>query len=151
MRWVWVIGGYLAASFTAATASMLFASVLSDPTPFHSFSFRAVIFSWTFVALLSVAPAAAVIGYGESQGIRTSWYYALGGAAAAFIWFVPFLIALPLGMIFSAARGHYPSILGPMRYMAGGAVLSSAAGMADGLVYWVIAGRSAGPWREVQT
>lgn len=80
-------------------------------------------------SMLSVVPGLIVVIVGEAAGIRSAVYYVLGGGAA--------LAAIPLlGQMAAAEAIALPSAT-VMQVFA-------TAGFAAGLVYWLLAGRTAG-------
>ena len=86
------------------------------------------------VAYFAFLPATVVLVLAELLGRRDWLFYALGGGAASLF----FLARHAPGM--ASLAGDWP-----------GAFLSAAAigaGMVGGIGYWLVAGRSAGLWRE---
>lgn len=88
-----------------------------------------------FVSGFAFLPAVLVAAIGEAMPIRTSLFYALAGAAIGFIAYVS------LGGFDAAAL----SVDGFTRRET---EIAIAAGIVAGLVYWLLAGRNAGRWRE---
>lgn len=84
------------------------------------------------VAFLAFAPAAIVIVLAEGFSWRSVLLYALVGGAVG----VAYGVMLP---------GDEPGYLFPDRVPE----VLAGAGIAAGLVYWLIAGRNAGKWREI--
>jgi hypothetical protein len=78
------------------------------------------------VAGIALIPAAIGIGLAETRGIRTAGYYAAGGAITPLFLYVP--------MMFGGMPAH----------LLGGVALVCALGALCGLVYWYLAGSSAG-------
>jgi hypothetical protein len=90
-----------------------------------------VVFFTLFSAYLAFIPVCILVLYSEFLGRQDWLFYALaGGAAALFVlawsWIDP---------------GAHPATANP-----GFAAAAIAAGMVAGLVYWLVAGRTAGIW-----
>ncbi len=77
---------------------------------------------------LTLVPAVAVIVIGEIAGIRSWLYYVLGGGAA--------MAAIPLLTALNGSIGAAVPLAAVWQVLA-------TAGFAGGLVYWVLAGRTA--------
>ncbi|MEX2129424.1 MAG: hypothetical protein WD871_14460 [Xanthobacteraceae bacterium] len=88
-----------------------------------------------FVAAFSFAPAAVVILLAETFSLRSLLIYALAGGA------VGLFCGYTLGFVERAPQFQVNSPFGT------NFELMAAAGIAAGLVYWLIAGRTAGTWR----
>jgi hypothetical protein len=86
------------------------------------------------VAFFAFLPALIAILLAESFAWRSVLFYALAGAA----------IGLFYGFVLPT-EGPSPF------YVARSTELIAGAGIAAGLVYWLIAGRNAGAWREAAT
>jgi len=82
------------------------------------------------VAFLAFLPAVLAIVLAESFSWRSVLFYALAGAA--------------IGLFYGFAL---PSESPSPFYVAHNTQLVAGAGVAAGLVYWLIAGRNAGAWR----
>jgi hypothetical protein len=94
-----------------------------------------VTFGALFVSAYALAPLLLVIVCAEAFAIRALLFYALGGA----------LMGAVLYFNYSGWSGR--------AFTAGGFArreleVMAAAGIVAGLVYWAIAGRTAGKWRE---
>ncbi len=89
------------------------------------------IVTFTLTGQLTLLPAVLAIAAAEAFRLRGWVFY---GAAGAVLASVPIILSGPVG-------------LDPIdtQYLASAA----AAGLAGGLVYWLLAGRSAGEWREI--
>jgi hypothetical protein len=103
-----------------------------DFDPIDGDVFRVVVgFGTIFVSVFAFLPALAMIAIAEAAGIRSLLYYACSGALIAAFLYYDFrgwdVLALPLE---DSARRELEII--------------AAAGIVAGLVYWAIAGRSAG-------
>jgi NADPH:quinone reductase-like Zn-dependent oxidoreductase len=136
-----IVGAYLAASLAAGIAVALtlvsrliaalvqadtHARMLAPPNPVD-------VFLWTtwltggLAAVYAFIPAALIIAFAEARDLRSAAYYSGAGIVAA-------IAALSIMFRTLHLVGSDLLILG-----AGGGV--------GGLVYWWIAGRSAGDWR----
>ena len=83
-------------------------------------------------------PALVLIVIAEGFGIRSVFFYAIAGAAIA--------LFLYYGIGFETSSGErWQSSEG---FFAREPEIMAAAGIAAGLVYWLIAGRRAGAWRS---
>jgi len=92
-------------------------------------------FGFIFVSGFALLPALIVVLITEAFYIRGVLTYAIGGAivgAACYLGLIPFD---PETMRFDGIVRRHLEIL-------------TGAGIVAGLVYWMIAGRSAGAWRE---
>ncbi len=92
-------------------------------------------FGFIFVSGFALVPAMLVVAITETFHIRRALAYALGGAAVG--------LACYLGLLpFDPATMHFNGIVRrELEVMTG-------AGIVAGMVYWLIAGRNAGAWRE---
>jgi phosphotransferase system glucose/maltose/N-acetylglucosamine-specific IIC component len=92
-------------------------------------------FGFIFISGFALLPALIVVLITEAFSIRSALAYAVGGAivgAACYLGLVPFD---PDTLQFHGiVRRHFEIMTG--------------AGIVAGLVYWMIAGRTAGAWRE---
>jgi hypothetical protein len=89
-----------------------------------------------FVAAFSFVPAIIAILVTETFGLRSVLIYALAGGL------IGLFCGYSLGFIGPLPRFDFDMPLGT------NFELLTAAGIAAGLVYWLIAGRSAGLWRD---
>ena len=89
-----------------------------------------------FVAAFSFVPAVIAILVTETFGLRSVLFHALAGGL------IGLFCGYSLGFIGPLPRFDFDMPLGT------NFELLAAAGIAAGLVYWLIAGRSAGLWRE---
>ena len=92
-------------------------------------------FGFIFVSGFALLPALIVVLITEAFFIRSVLAYAIGGAivgAACYLGLTPFD---PQTMQFDGIVRRHLEIM-------------TGAGIVAGLVYWIIAGRSAGAWRE---
>ena len=89
-----------------------------------------------FVAAFSFAPAAVVILIVESFRLRSVLLYAVAGGL------IGLFCGYTLGFVEYAPRFRIDAPFGT------NFELMAAAGIAAGLVYWLIAGRTSGNWRE---
>jgi hypothetical protein len=89
-----------------------------------------------FVAAFAFVPAVIAIIITETFGLRSVLFYALAGGL------IGLFCGYSLGFIGPLPRFDFDMPLGT------NFELLAAAGIAGGLVYWLIAGRGAGLWRE---
>lgn len=111
-----------------------------DSDPFERISFFIVsFFATSFVGAVAFLPALVVIVIAEAARLRNFLYYGVGGALVG--------LASYYGSDISV-RLENTTDVAPV----GNALqLAAAAGIIGGLVYWLIAGRNAGRWREPRT
>jgi hypothetical protein len=92
-------------------------------------------FSFIFVSGFALLPATIVVAITEAFSIRSVLAYALGGAAVG--------LACYLGLVpFDTDTLRFDGIV--RRHLE----VMTGAGIVGGLIYWVVAGRNAGRWRE---
>ena len=104
--------------------------------PFDQGTFGVVVaFGALFVSGFALLPALLVIVLAEAFAIRTVLYYALAGAAVA-------------GLLYLSLRGFDTLALRVNGFARRELEIMAAAGIVAGFVYWAIAGRSAGGWRD---
>jgi hypothetical protein len=144
-----IIGGYAGASLAAGLALLLtlaFGQQLAGSSTMASRPSvaglemipMAVVMAGVYIGLLAILPALPVLIYAEHNGVRSSLFYALSGSAAAVavlsIYLAAFLLSgAPPQEVFHSAR-----------LVAGWIALAGVTGLAGGLAYWLIAGRTAG-------
>ncbi len=92
-------------------------------------------FAFIFVSGFALLPALLVVLITEAFNIRGALTYAVGGAAVG--------LACYLGLVpFDPATMRFDGIV--RRHLE----IMTGAGIVAGVVYWLIAGRNAGVWRE---
>jgi hypothetical protein len=92
-------------------------------------------FGFIFISGFALLPAMLVVLITEAFYVRGILTYALGGAAVG--------LACYLGLIpFDPATMRFDGII--RRHLE----IMTGAGIVAGLIYWLIAGRNAGAWRE---
>jgi hypothetical protein len=92
-------------------------------------------FGFIFVSGFALLPAMLVVLITEAFYIRGMLTYALGGAAVG--------LACYLGLVpFDPATMRFDGII--RRHLE----IMTGAGIVGGMIYWMIAGRNAGAWRE---
>jgi hypothetical protein len=92
-------------------------------------------FGFIFVSGFALLPATIVVAITEAFYIRSVLAYALGGAVVG--------LACYLGLVpFDPDTLRFDGIV--RRHLE----VMTGAGIVGGLIYWVIAGRNAGRWRE---
>ncbi|MBB1089934.1 hypothetical protein HUU61_01405 [Rhodopseudomonas palustris] len=132
--------GFLFASLAAGlviVGTMLFPE-LSDiaGAPIDPDALNIVLgFGFIFVSGFALLPALIVVLVTEAFAIRSALVYAIGGAAVG--------VACYLGLVpFDPATLQFDGIV--RRHLE----IMTGAGIIGGLVYWLIAGRNAGLWRD---
>ncbi len=132
--------GFLAACFVAG---MIVVTAILFPEfsdlgngPIDQSAFEVVIgFGFIFVSGFALIPAMLIALITEAFSIRSVLAYAIGGGvvgAACYLGLVPF----------DPETFHFEGIV--RRHLE----ILTGAGIVGGLVYWLIAGRNAGRWRE---
>ena len=96
----------------------------------YLFAFGAI-----FISFFAFLPTLIVIAVGESLGIRTAIYYAVAGAAVA-------------AFTYMSSTGWNTLALTVDGFARRELEVMTGAGIAAGFIYWTIAGRNAGVWRE---
>jgi hypothetical protein len=92
-------------------------------------------FGFIFVSGFALLPAVAVVVLTEALNIRSVLAYAIGGAVVG--------LACYLGLIpFDTEAMRFDGIV--RRHLE----VVTGAGIVGGLVYWLIAGRNAGRWKQ---
>jgi hypothetical protein len=135
-RILWVLFAFLIAS-TAAALVVTLGSLEADPAdPGAGVVLDEAVglivgVSGVLIAAVALIPAALLIAIAEGLRLRSFVFYALAGAAMACYG--------GLGHGFMAKLGfdHTSEVW-------------AASGIAAGLIYWLLAGRRAGAWRDAQ-
>jgi hypothetical protein len=110
-----------------------------DADPFERLSFFIVsFFATSFVGAVAILPAAVLIVVSEAARWRSFLYYGVGGALVA--------LASYYGSDISVRLENTTDVTPVTNALQ----LAAAAGIIGGLVYWLIAGRNAGRWRELK-
>src|SRR6202048_2094892 len=92
-------------------------------------------FGFIFISGFALLPAMIVVAITEAFYVRSALTYAVGGALVG--------LACYLGLVpFDPATLRFDGIV--RRHLE----IMTGAGIVAGLVYWMIAGRNAGAWRE---
>jgi hypothetical protein len=92
-------------------------------------------FGFIFIGGFALLPATIVVLITEAFYVRSALTYAVGGGVVG--------LACYLGLIpFDPATLHFEGIV--RRHLE----IMTGAGIVAGMVYWMIAGRNAGVWRE---
>ena len=127
----------IAAGITLAIAIVApdWAGVDADPVERLSF-FIVSFFATSFVGAVAILPAALLIVIAEAARLRSFLYYGVGGALVGLASYYGSDISVRLENTTDVAP------------VANALQLAAAAGIIGGLVYWLIAGRNAGRWRE---
>lgn len=139
VRIIIVLFGFLVASFAAAAVvigAILFPDLSGLDFQLDDSTLQLIAaFGFIFISGFALLPAMLVALITEAFGIRSLLAYAVGGAAvgaACYLSLVPFDTAT---MSFNGI------IRRELEVMTG-------AGIVAGFVYWLIAGRNAGAWRD---
>jgi hypothetical protein len=111
------------------------AGVDSDPVERVSF-FVVAFFATSFVGAAATFPALVLIVFAEAARMRSLLYYGVAGAVVG--------LAAYFGSDVSSRLESTTDVV-PVGHAL---QLAAAAGIIGGLVYWLIAGRKAGRWRE---
>ena len=132
-----LIFALLAAGIALAVGVMTPELVTNTSDPIEKFAFFAMaFFAVSFVGATAFIPAVILVAIAETFDIRSIFYYAIGGGlVAAVVWYMSD-ISLQL---------ENTTDLSPIRY---GLQLVAAAGIIGGFVYWLLAGRKAGRWKN---
>ena len=136
-----VIGfAFLVASLAAGlvvVVSVMFPDISSlDLGPIDRDGFAVMMgFGFIFASGFALLPAMIMAVVTEGFSIRSLLFYALSGAATGLVTYLAFTPFDPVSMSFAITDRR------ELEIMAG-------AGIVAGLVYWAIAGRNAGMWRE---
>jgi hypothetical protein len=110
-------------------------SVSSDPVEKFMF-FTAAFLATSFAGATAFVPAVILIAIAETFDIRSIFYYAIGGGLiAALAWYSSDI----------SLRLENTTDISPVGY---GLQLVTAAGIIGGFVYWLLAGRKAGMWKN---
>jgi hypothetical protein len=135
-----ILFGFLAASLVAGmivVGAVLFPEVSNlDTGPIDQSALNVVIgFGFIFVSGFALLPALIVVLITEAFYVRGVLTYAIGGGLVG--------LACYLGLIpFDPATLSFDGIV--RRHLE----IMTGAGIVAGMVYWLIAGRNAGAWRE---
>jgi hypothetical protein len=111
------------------------AGIDSDPVERLSF-FIVSFFATSFVGAVAILPAALLIVISEAARLRSFLFYGVGGALVGLASYYGSDISVRL-----ENTTDVPPVANALQLVA-------AAGIIGGLVYWLIAGRNAGRWRE---
>jgi hypothetical protein len=138
-----ILLGFLAASLVAGAivvGAVLFPA-LSDfaDGPMDPSALNIMLgFGFIFVSGFALLPAMIVVAITEAFYIRGALTYAVGGGVVG--------LACYLGLVpFDPATLRFDGIV--RRHLE----IMTGAGIVAGVVYWMIAGRNAGAWREVRS
>lgn len=107
----------------------------SDPVERVQF-FIVSFFATSFIGASAFIPTVLLIGIAEAARLRSLLYYAAAGAVVGLTSYYGSNIELRLENTTDVSPVFHPL------------QLAAAAGIIGGLAYWLLAGRSAGRWRE---
>jgi hypothetical protein len=110
------------------------ATMDTDPVERVSF-FVVAFFASSFVGAVAILPALVVIAVAEAMRLRSFLYYGVAGAVVG--------LAAYFGTDVSVRLENTTDVT-PVGHVL---QLAAAAGIIGGIVYWMIAGRTAGAWR----
>lgn len=96
------------------------------------------------VAILALLPAALVSWYAERKGKRSAIFYGGAGALVSLVALGIFAAVLALRDPSSASLEPMGNVGGTLAVIAATAAFFALAGVAAGLTYWAIAGRTTG-------
>ncbi len=139
-RFLVLILGYAIASLAASLFLnvLLFSAINPRPEETLPVVVGSMVFSVPFFALFvayfAFIPAVPAMLLGEILGKRDWLFYALAGAVVA---------AVVIGMLTGMAETGQDFVSDP-----GFALAIIGSGLFGGMAYWLVAGRSAGRWRE---
>lgn len=127
----------LAAGIALAVGVMAPELVTMTSDPIEKFAFFAMaFFTVSFVGATAFIPAVILVAIAETFDIRSIFYYAIGGGlVAAVVWYMSDI----------SVQLENTTDLSPIRY---GLQLVAASGIIGGFVYWLLAGRKAGRWKN---
>ncbi len=127
----------LAAGISLAIGVMAPELVSMSSDPIEKFMFFALaFFATSFVGATAFVPAVVLVAIAETFDIRSIFYYAIGGGLiAALAWYSTDM----------SVQLENTTDLSPVPY---GLQLVAAAGIIGGFVYWLLAGRKAGLWKN---
>ena len=111
------------------------AGIDSDPVERVSF-FIVSFLATSFVGAVAILPAALFIVISEAARLRSFLFYGVGGALVG--------LASYFGSDISVRLENTTDV----PPVANALQLAAAAGIIGGLVYWLVAGRNAGRWRD---
>ena len=127
----------MVAGLALAAGVMLpdFITLASDPVEKFSF-FAMAFFTTSFAGAYAFVPALILIAIAETFDLRSIFYYAIGGGLIALLGYYSADISPAL---------ENTTDISPVTY---GMQLVAACGIIGGFVYWLIAGRKAGRWKN---
>lgn len=134
-----ILFGFLAAAMTAGiivVGAVLWPEFSDlDAGPIDHDALNIVLgFGFIFVSGFALVPAMLVVALTEAFYIRSLLAYALGGAAVGLVCYLGLVPFDPGTLKFDGIVRRHLEIM-------------TGAGILAGVVYWMIAGRSAGAWR----
>ncbi len=140
IRFAVIIGGYVVSAMAASAflnvVTLASLGFTADEAP--AMAMGSIVFSIPFIALFvayfAFIPSVVAILISEIFGLRDWLYHALAGGLVA---------AVVIGLFRGAAEAGNEAVADP-RFALG----IIGGGMCGGIGYWLVAGRTAGSWRE---
>lgn len=95
----------------------------------------------TIIGTMALIPAALVILFAEATKRRSATFYGAAGAGVALLWAAVWML---IGMLLDSGYSAVGPFARGAQAFAGAMLIVSLPGLAGGLVYWLVAGRTAG-------
>ena len=132
-----LIFSFIAAGIAMAIGIMTPELITNNSDPIEKFVFfTAAFFATSFAGASAFVPAVILVAIAETFDLRSIFYYTIGGGLIAAIAWYSSDISLQL---------ENTTDISPVGY---GLQLIVAAGIIAGFVYWLMAGRKAGVWKN---
>jgi len=132
-----LIFSFIAAGLALAIGVMAPELFTNSSDPIEKFVFFvAAFFATSFAGASAFIPAVVLVAIAETFDVRTVFYYAIGGGLIAAVAWYSSDISWEL---------ENSTDISPVGY---GLQLVAAAGIIGGFVYWLLAGRKAGVWKD---
>jgi len=132
-----LIFSFIAAGIALAIGIMAPELVTNNSDPIEKFVFfTAAFFATSFAGASAFVPSIVLVAIAETFDLRSIFFYAIGGGLIAAIAWYSSDISLQL---------ENSTDIAPVNY---GLQLVVAAGIIGGFVYWLLAGRKAGVWKN---
>lgn len=132
-----LIFSYIAVGIALAIGVMAPELVTNNSDPIEKFVFFSMaFFATSFVGASAFVPSIVLVAIAETFDLRSIFYYAIGGGLIAAVAWYGSDISMEL---------ENSTDIAPIVY---GLQLVVAAGIIGGFVYWLMAGRKAGVWKD---